>query len=125
MAEVASRRPAKVWAIRDRATFEALRRGRRVRNGHITVSWVPGQNPDPVRVGYAIGRPVGNAVQRNRLRRRLRALVADMASDLTSGAYLIGVRPGATTMSFAELQITVSKALKAASLGEPQFRTPR
>jgi ribonuclease P protein component len=107
-----------VWSISDRATFQALRRGRRARVGPITVTWVLDEGPGPVRVGYAIGRPVGNAVQRNRLRRRLRAVVAELAGDLSSGAYLIGVKPEATAMSFNELQVTARRAFGQVRAGE-------
>ena len=42
----------------------------------MTVAYVPGG--DRVRVAYAIGRPVGPAVVRNRVRRRLRAAVREI-----------------------------------------------
>ncbi len=68
--------------------------------------------PGPPRVAYAIGRPVGNAVERNRLRRRLRAVVADHAHLLRDDtAYLLGAAPRATAMTQAELAGAVAVLL--------------
>jgi ribonuclease P protein component len=99
--------------IRDRATFDALRSGRRVRSGALTVSFIEGNPAEPPRVAYAIGRKVGGAVERNRLRRRLRAVVREHASRLRPGAYLIAAAPMAARMPFGELQATLIKTLEA------------
>ena len=101
-----------VWRVDRREIFEALRRGRRRRNGPITISWVPGDPAEPLRVGYTIGRRVGTAVVRNRLRRRLRMLIREVAPGLRPGAYLIGVAPPAATLTYAQLEAHVYKALK-------------
>lgn len=52
-------------------------------------------------VAFAIGRPVGTAVVRNRLRRRLRALV--QSEQLPNGWFLLGARPGAGELTFEQL----------------------
>jgi ribonuclease P protein component len=70
-----------------------------------------------VRVAYAIGRGMGNAVSRNRARRRLRAAVSHLAPELPSGAYLIGATPAATTVPFAELEQALADAVHAATTG--------
>jgi ribonuclease P protein component len=58
-------------------------------------------------VGYAIGRPIGDAVTRNRLRRRLRALMAAEATaaagGLPAGWYLLGAGHGATDLEASDL----------------------
>lgn len=69
-------------------------------------------NPGPPRVAYAVGRPVGGAVERNRLRRRLRAQVrehVDLLSDDT--AYLLSAGPRASAMSVAELAQAIAGLL--------------
>jgi ribonuclease P protein component len=104
-----------IWRVRDRATFAALRRGRRVRNGPITISWVDGDPAQPPRVAFAIGRRVGHAVERNRLRRRLRAIVQTLAPTLGYGAYLIGAAPEAAHLPFEELRAIVSQACEVLS----------
>ena len=99
-----------IGRIRDRRTFAALRQGRRVRQGPITVSWADGDSAPHPRVAYAIGRQVGSAVERNRLRRRLRAIIQTLAPQLQPGAYLIGAAPEAAHLPFGELRAIVSQA---------------
>ncbi|HAZ17884.1 MAG TPA: ribonuclease P protein component [Acidimicrobiaceae bacterium] len=91
-----------------RDDFHALRRdGRSVRRGPLRVGFRAAGSADAgVRVAYAIPRPVGSAVVRNRLRRRLRAILVDIdrsAPALPAGDYLVRVRPGASDSSFDEL----------------------
>lgn len=104
-----------VWRIRDRATFEALRRSEaRARRGPVTVTYAPtGDAPEP-RVAYAVGRRVGNAVTRNRLRRRLRAAVAGTEA-LRAGAYLVSGSPAAAALPYDELKREVARAMTSAS----------
>ncbi|MGH9210585.1 MAG: ribonuclease P protein component [Acidimicrobiales bacterium] len=108
-----------IGPVRDRATFEALRRrGRRVRRGPVTVVYLPAQAPPP-RAAFAIGRSVGNAVVRNRVRRRLRSVLHDMDAgrlggpSLAPGTYLLSTRPGVVTLSYADLAGLVSSACAA------------
>lgn len=130
-----------IWRIRDRRTFEALRReGIRARSGPIGLTFLPDPPPEPrrsaddapseqaaggspnpqdaplpPRLAFAIGRRVGHAVERNRLRRRLRAIFADLARQdpvvLRPGAYLVGCQAGATGLTHEELREHVSRAL--------------
>jgi ribonuclease P protein component len=81
----------------------------------VSVTFVAGVSPDPPRVGFAVGRQVGGAVERNRLRRRLRAITAEMASQLEPGAYLIGAAPEAAALSYGDLKAIVAEALQSAN----------
>jgi ribonuclease P protein component len=111
-----------IWRVRDRATFDALRRsGRRRREGPVTVvhlaePWPSGHAAQPPQVAFAVGRKVGSAVVRNRVRRRLRAVMADLAgssdSPLAPGAYLISVGPEVVSLSYVELKAIVNTALQ-------------
>ena len=67
-----------------------------------------------VRVAYAIPKPVGSAVVRNRVRRRLRSILAGIDRSprpLPSGDYLVHVRPGAADSSFDELRRHLIEAI--------------
>ena len=62
---------------------------------------------DVVRVAYAIPRPVGSAVVRNRIRRRLRSILVEVARSSTgmpTGDYLVRVRPEASGATYDELR---------------------
>ena len=68
----------------------------------------------PPRVAFAIGRPVGTAVARNRLRRRLRALCQAHATQFAPGhAYLIGAAPNAASATYGELESAMCALLTA------------
>ncbi len=118
--------PDGVWRIGDRATFEALRRSSaRARAGPLSVAHVP---PAPGerrrRVAYAVGRPVGSAVVRNRARRRLRAVMAELARSgrLPAGAYLVSARPGVAQLPFEELVATLGDLVERASAAQAGTR---
>lgn len=105
-----------VERVRDRASFEALRRSRhRARRGGVGVAWVPPAAAGPPRVAYAIGRRAGGAVVRNRLRRRLRAVVAELAPELPTGTYLVSAGPDVLAQPHEVLRMNVLEAVAAAS----------
>jgi ribonuclease P protein component len=104
---------AATWRVRDRATFTALRAGRRGHAGPLHVAWLPEDPGTPPRVAFAVGRRVGSAVARNRVRRQLRAAVAELAPGLAPGAYLVTHRGGAGA-SFEALRADLARALDAA-----------
>ncbi len=96
-----------IGRIRTRDGFVRLRRqGRRVRIDALWCTYVLDPSLTMPHVAFAIGRPVGSAVTRNRLRRRLRALLAEV--DLPSGLYLVGARPDAAGLTYQDLSASVS-----------------
>ncbi len=107
-----------IGRIGERQHFERLRHdGRRARTPALWCRFLEEPAGGPPRVAFAIGRPVGSAVVRNRLRRRLRAIVADLASGappvLPSGSLLIGARPDAVELSFDQLEDQVRSLVEA------------
>lgn len=117
---VASPRP-QVWRISDRATFEALRSGRRIRRGAISVTFVPplAARPTPPRVAFAVGKTIGGAVVRNRVRRRLRAAVRTLQQQgrLPAGAYLLGGTAELARLPWSALMSDLDDAITAATEG--------
>ena len=96
--------------IHGRATFQRVEReGTRVRSGLLWCTMVPDHSLPRAQVAYAVSRAVGPAVTRNRIRRRLRAILRER--DLVAGLYLIGTRPGAGDLSFADLSRQVDDLL--------------
>lgn len=74
-----------------------------------------GRDASPPAVAYAIGKPTGNAVVRNRLRRRLREIVRAHDYLLEPGcAYLLGAGAGAVALNHAELEAAVVDGLRRA-----------
>lgn len=63
-------------------------------------------------VGYAIGRQIGGAVERNRLRRRLRAIMSTHDMELAPGWYLFGVSGAARTYGYTQLEANVGRLIR-------------
>jgi ribonuclease P protein component len=67
-------------------------------------------------VAYAVGRPTGGAVARNRVRRRLRAAVREHASLLRADStYLVAAGPGAASLPYARLAADVAALVERAN----------
>ena len=115
-----------IGRVRDRGTFESLRRdGRRARRGPVTVTYLPAHpGSDSTRVAYGISRKVGGAVVRNRTRRRLRAILHDLdrgPDGLRPGTYLLTARPDVVDVDYGHLADLVADACSASARppGEP------
>ena len=80
--------------VTDAASFrEATRRGRRAAGSLLVVHLaVPGDNRGSARVGFVVGKAVGNSVTRNLVQRRLRHVVRPRLPRLPAGCLLV-VRP--------------------------------
>jgi ribonuclease P protein component len=62
--------------------------------------------------GFVVARPVGDAVDRNRVRRRLRHLVRERLDQLPPGAHLVvRANPAAAAASSAGLAAQLDRAL--------------
>lgn len=101
--------------IRDRSTFELLRRaGIRARRGPVTVIYAADQG-ERARVAFGIGRRVGNAVVRNRIRRVLRNEFATLHP--AAGAYLVTVSAAAASTPTSELRQALRGAVRGVEGG--------
>ncbi len=107
-----------VGRITSRAAFAEVQRSRaRGASGPVRAVFAPADATAPglfPQVGYAIGRPCGSAVVRNRLRRRARAVVREHASSLPRGAFMVRLDPGAASLSAAEFRSDLARALHRA-----------
>ncbi|MYB41919.1 MAG: ribonuclease P protein component [Chloroflexi bacterium] len=104
--------------LRRRRDFEALTRGRAaarpVRHRLLTLRSRP-NGLEQCRVGFAVGRPVGGAVVRNRVKRRLREIVR--ALPLAAGNdIVIAARPASRGASFEELHDALASCARRAGL---------
>jgi ribonuclease P protein component len=71
---------------------------------------------DPVRLGMAVGKIVGGAVERNLVRRRIRAVVAELAPLL--GGHLVVVRAfsGAAALTYEATRSALVAAFAGAGI---------
>ncbi len=92
-----SRRQHRLSRSRDFDTV--YRKGRSVSTRFLVLYAFPRED-DPgggSRLGLAVSRQLGNAVERNRLKRRLRAAFEELAGELPAGHdYVLIARPGLT-----------------------------
>lgn len=110
-------RPAasrRIHRVDDRETQLRLRRARRARSGPVSVARVDElvERTHP-RVSYAVGRPSGGAVTRNRIRRRLRSAMAELSPRLLGSAWLVGAGPAAAEIDYPSLKNHCGNALAA------------
>jgi len=83
---------------------------------HVVVSVLPTDKAYS-RVGFAVGKKVGNAVTRNKVKRRLRAIMHNTASEIPPGFdVIIGAKRTSVTVSFTELEGDLRRALKMSGL---------
>jgi ribonuclease P protein component len=76
--------------------FDAVhRRGRSVSSRFLVLYWLPQDEPAEPRVGFAVPRAAGGAVERNRIKRRLREAWRERIERVPEGNdYVLIVRPG-------------------------------
>ncbi len=112
-----------IEALSGRRSFERLRaEGTRRGRGPLRLvsRTAPTHNPTQnARIGFAISRTVGNAVQRNRIRRRIRAVLRDMSREnpavLLPGDYLFRVTSTVDHWSPSELRNVITDLLTETS----------
>ena len=101
-----------IGRIRHREVFSRLsKEGTYVRSHGLWCSLLLDDSLENAHIGYAIGRQVGGAVERNRIKRQLRALFGTRSGQLRPGWYLIGVTPKATGSTWDQLGALVDRLI--------------
>jgi ribonuclease P protein component len=110
----------RVGRLTTKDTFAALQRSRRRgASGPVHAVFAPapeeavGAFPQ-VRVGYAVGKRCGSAVERNTLRRRMREVARATGPSLPRGSYLLRLSPEARSLERARFRADVATALRRA-----------
>ena len=83
---------------------------------YVVVSVLP-MDGKSSRVGFAVGKKVGNAVMRNKIKRRLRAIMQGQAGRIVPGFdVIVGAKKRSVTASFQDLEEDVCRVLKYSGL---------
>jgi len=90
--------------------------GRRVTAAEFVLYHAPRDDPGPTRVGFAVGRRVGNAVIRNRTRRLLREAVRSLIPRLVPCDVVVVARPEIAQARLPELETGLTDAAMRAGL---------
>jgi ribonuclease P protein component len=113
--------PPKRGRLTRAAEFDAVAQlGRSVGGRYLTLRYRAAEGGDIARVGYAVPRKVGGAVDRNQVKRRLREAIARNESLLRPATdYVLIARPGlaaaADAQGFDWLAEQVAELLRAAN----------
>jgi ribonuclease P protein component len=115
--------PPKRGRLTRAAEFDAVAQlGRSVGGRYLTLRYRVAEGGELARIGYAVPRKVGGAVDRNQVKRRLREAVARNESLLRPATdYVLIARPGlaaaADAQGFEWLADQVAELLRAAAEG--------
>lgn len=91
----------------------AIRRGRRQGAATVVAHYWCCEPGEPARVGFAVGRSVGNSVVRHRVARQLRHVVRPHLVELPAGSLLVlRATPAAAGATSAQLAADVDRALR-------------
>ncbi len=90
---------------------QTTRQGRRCSTYTVVVHALFDDSPPPPRVGIAVNKAVGIAVQRNRVKRRLRAVMATRITSLPGGRVVIRALPPSAKAGFASLAGDVDRCV--------------
>jgi len=97
-----------------------VRTGRRSGGDLLVVHVLRHDRTDPARVGFVVGRVVGNAVVRHRVQRQFRHLCRERLAVLPTGCeVVVRALPPAAAATYAELGAELDRCLQR-SLGHQQ-----
>jgi len=119
----------RISRLRSSLDFARVRRGRRVNGTFLALAYLKREAEAadaPSRVGFSVGKRVGNAVVRNRVKRRLRESVRRKLVGVASGwDLIITARAGAAEANYAALDAELYELLTRTRLWRPEAQRGR
>jgi ribonuclease P protein component len=101
------------------ADFQVVyKQGRKHFSGNMTAFYRESENTAVPRVGFTVGKVLGEAVDRNRIRRRMRAAVRNHLRELARPLDLVlHPRKSVLTLKFAQLDAEIMQVFAAVQRG--------
>lgn len=101
-------------SLKGRNTFkEVYKKGKRLQSKNITIYFfkidnnkensreiLKNINTYSTKIGIAVNKKIGNAVNRNRLKRKIRSICSEFINEMRTGYYII-IKPGIKTKDFS------------------------
>lgn len=101
---------------RNKEFRRVYKKGKSVGSRTLVLIYLPGNSPEK-RIGFAVGKKIGCAVDRNRVKRRLREAVTPLLPEIAPGCRLIFIaRASIAEVSFSEIESTVRRLVQKAGL---------
>lgn len=105
------------YSLKRNKEFRRVYRVGKSAGSHTLVLIYSAGRDDKKRVGFSVGKKIGNAVVRNRVKRRLREAVTPLLPEIVPGCRLIFIaRSPITEASYREIETTVCRLLSKAGL---------
>src|ERR1700693_2028214 len=117
MTELAPQKPKSKFPKKRRllrhSDFERVyKQGRRHFAAHMTVFYLPRQKGEGVRVGFTVGKVLGNAVVGNRMKRRLREAVRLHGMIASAMDVVINPKKSLLSAAFIDVQREICRAFE-------------